>query len=399
MTDTAATEPGFSEEALEAESPSPASPRPRRDLEKPSLANTPLFKYFEAAVKLEGSDLLLRGGLVPKLRLRGSLNSLKTAGLDPEEFERSIEEAVTDVQWEAYVKNGSLDLGVDFGMPDGSTHRFRVNIFRTRGRSAIAARRVSNKILNFTELYLPPAMTKIAEVEQGMVLLAGVTGSGKSTTIAAMLQHINERRQCHILTLEDPIEYLFSDAKAMINQREVGIDLPSFAIGLRALVRENPDIVLVGEMRDKETFEAALQAAETGHLVFGTIHASSASQAFGRIYDLFSAEERPAIRNMLAYQMQAFVYQKLLPTLREDVQRVPTVEILLQSPAARKYILDGREHELEEVMKNERQAGMQTLTDSLVDLVNDNFIHPKIAQASANNPEEVKMRLKGIQTR
>src|SRR5699024_10103953 len=149
--------------------------------------------------------------------------------------------------------------------------RFRVNLFRTRGRSAIAARRVSNKILNFEQLYLPPVMKQIAEIEQGLVLLCGVTGSDKSTTIASMLQHINETRACHIVTIEDPIEYLFSDSKAMLNQREVGIDVPTFAIALRALVREDPDVVLIGEMRDKETFESAIQAAETGHLVFGTI--------------------------------------------------------------------------------------------------------------------------------
>jgi twitching motility protein PilT len=151
-------------------------------------------------------------------------------------------------------------------------------------------------------------------------------------------------------------------------------------------------------MCDRETFEAALQAAETGHLVFGTIHASSAAQAFGRIYDLFPAEERDAIRNMLAFQMQAFVYQKLLPTIREDVQRVPAVEILLQSPPTRKFILEGREHELNAVIKGQKEVGMLTFTDSLVDLVEKQFIHPRTAQANANNPEELKMRLKGIKT-
>ena len=165
---------------------------------------------------------------------------------------------------------------------------------------------------------------------------------------------------------------------------------------LKALVRENPDVVLIGEMRDRETFEAALHAAETGHLVFGTIHASSTSQAFNRIYDLFSHEERPAIRNMLAYQMRAFVYQKLLPTIREDMQRVPAVEILIHSTPTTKYILDGREHELNQVVKNSREMGMQTFTDSLVDLVNKAYIHQRVALENASNPEELKMRLKGI---
>lgn len=157
-------------------------------------------------------------------------------------------------------------------------------------------------------------------------------------------------------------------------------------------------MVLIGEMRDRETFEAALRASETGHLVFGTIHASSASQAFGRIYDLFPAEERGPIRTLLAYQMQAFMYQKLLPTLREDIARIPAVEILLQAPPARKFILDGREHELEQVIKSHRDQGMQSFNDSLVELVEKNLVHPKVAQANANNPEELKMRLRGIAT-
>jgi len=361
-----------------------------------SLANTGLRKYFETAIKFEASDILMRGGQKVKLRLRGTLKSLDTPPLDPEEFEKDVEAALSPAHWATYAKNGSLDIGTDFLLGDGTTHRFRVNLFRTRGRSAIAARRVSNKILNFKELYLPASLENACATHQGLILLCGVTGSGKSTTIASMLQHINDTRACHILTLEDPIEYLFTDSKALINQREVGIDVPNFALGLRALVRENPDVILIGEMRDRETFEAALQAAETGHLVFGTIHASSASQAFGRIYDLFPMEERDAIRTMLAYQMVAFVYQKLLPTLREDLPRVPAVEILLQSPAVRKFILDGREHELDDVIKENRTDGMQTFTDSLVDLVEKNLVHPKIAAANSPKPEELKMRLKGI---
>ncbi len=219
-----------------------------------------------------------------------------------------------------------------------------------------------------------------------------------TTTLASMIEHINQTRACHIVTIEDPIEYLFTDSKAIISQREISIDVPNFSIGLRALVRENPDVVFIGEMRDKETFEAALQASETGHLVFGTIHASSASQAFGRIYDLFDPDERTAIRNMLAYQMQAFIYQKLLPTLKPDLQRVPAVEVLLQSAPTRKYILEAREHELGDVIKEQRQAGMQSFTDSLVDLVNRQLVHPRAAQAAATSPEEIKMRLRGIST-
>jgi twitching motility protein PilT len=360
--------------------------------ERPSIGKTPLKKYYEACVQYEASDLLLRAGETPKLRLRGSLKALDTPPIDQADFEKWVEQSMSEEQWQRYQEHGSLDVGFDLN----EEHRFRVNIFQTRGRSAMAARRVSNEILEFEDLHLPGTMRQIAELEQGLVLLCGVTGSGKSTTIASMLQHINRNRACHIVTIEDPIEYLFQDDKAVINQREIGIDVPSFDIALRALVRENPDVVLVGEMRDRDTFEAALRAAETGHLVFGTIHASSASQAFGRIYDLFPPEEREAIRNLLAYQMQGFVYQKLLPTLHEDIPRVPAVEILLQSPPTRKYVLEGREHELNEVIKNATRSGMQTFTDSLVELVENEYIHPRVAQSAALAPEEVKMRLRGI---
>lgn len=365
--------------------------------ERKSIANTPLKKYFEAAVKYESSDLIMRAGQTPRLRLRGALKNLDVPPIGEEDFERWCEEGMSEAQWRHYAEHGSLDVGCDFDVK-GQTHRFRINLFRTRGRSAIAARRVSNEILDFEQLYLPPVCRKIAEIQQGLILLCGVTGSGKSTTIASMLNHINKTRQCHIVTLEDPIEYLFTDDKAIINQREVGIDVPDFNTGLRALVRENPDVVLIGEMRDKDTFEAALRAAETGHLVFGTIHASSASQAFSRIYDLFPHEEREAIRTLLAYQMQAFIYQKLLPTIKDDIPRVPAVEILLQAPTTRKYILDNREDELPEVIKNNREAGMQSFVDSLVTLVDDNYIHPRVAQASAPSPDEIKMRLRGIST-
>ena len=365
---------------------------PQHAGEHKSLADTPLKKYFEATVKFEGSDLLLRGGQVPKVRIRGTLKSLDTPAIDEAQFEQWIEQSLTKEQWERYAETGSLDMGVD--VSEGN--RFRVNIFRTRSRAAIAARRVSNEILDFDDLHLPPIMRQVAEQQQGLILMCGVTGSGKSTTLASMVQHINKQRACHIITIEDPIEYLFNDEKAVISQREVGIDVPTFPLALRAMVRENPDVVLIGEMRDKETFEAALQAAETGHLVFGTIHASSASQAVGRIYDLFPQEEREAIRGILAHQMQAFVYQKLLPTIRDDLQRVPAVEILLQSPATRQRIIDGREDELDEVIKNAKDTGMQTFVDSLVDLVKKEYIHPRTAQTAAPSADEVKMRLRGI---
>ncbi|MCA9310493.1 MAG: PilT/PilU family type 4a pilus ATPase, partial [Phycisphaerales bacterium] len=289
---------------------------------------------------------------------------------------------------------GSVDFAYDY-----DEHcRFRVNLFMARGKISVAARRITSNILPFEGLHLPPIMSEIAMQPQGIVLLCGVTGSGKSTTIASMLDYVNDRKSVHIVTLEDPIEYIFKDRKATINQREIGIDVLDFKTGLRALVRENPDVVLIGEMRDAETFEAALHAAETGHLVFGTIHASSAPQTFGRIYDLFKPDEREQVRKILAYQMRAIVYQKLLPTLHKDIHRIPALEILINTPAVRKFIMEGRENELLDVIKAQesRQIGMIDFNGSLVDLVEREFIHTRVATESSPNVDELRMQLKGI---
>jgi len=362
------------------------------------LTETPLRKFFEAAVRFKASDLLLRGGQTPKLRVRGELRSLEADPIEAADLDRMLELCLSPDQWRQFQEIGSIDVGVDLNTTKHGSQRFRINIYRTRSRTALAARHVSSEILNFEQLHLPPIMGEIADGRAGMILLCGITGSGKSTTIASMLQLINETRNCHLVTIEDPIEYLFDDAKAVISQREIGIDVPDFPTGLRALVREDPDVVFIGEMRDKDTFEAAIQAAETGHLVFGTIHASSTAQAFGRIYDLFSPEEREGVRNMLAYHMRAIVYQKLVATISGDPPRVPAVEVLRNNPAVRKYILEDREGELLEVIKGSREEGMQTFVDSLVELVNQQMIHPRSAQAEAPSAEEVKMRLRGIES-
>jgi twitching motility protein PilT len=241
-------------------------------------------------------------------------------------------------------------------------------------------------------------MEEIAMQPQGIVLLCGVTGSGKSTTIAAMLDYVNERKPVHIVTIEDPIEYIFKDKKATINQREIGIDCLDFKIALRALVRENPDIVLVGEMRDNETFEAALHAAETGHLVYGTIHASSTTQCFSRIYGLFEQEEVEQVRKILGYQMRAFVYQKLLPTLHPNIPRIPGLEILINDGVVRKHILEGREGELREYLKSieAKQRGMCDFNSSLVKLVEDEYVALRVAEEASPNVDEFRMILKKL---
>ncbi len=351
-------------------------------------------KFLQACIKFGGSDLLLKTGKPPVIRLRGALKQLDTDPIEGEEFINIAKHILTEEQWDDLHKFGSVDFAYDYD----SSSRFRVNLFQARGKLSVAARLVTSNILPFEKLHLPPVMSEISMQPQGIVLLAGVTGSGKSTTIASMLDYVNARKPVHIITIEDPIEYIFEDKKATINQREIGIDCLDFKIALRALVRENPDIVLVGEMRDSETFEAALHAAETGHLVFGTIHASSAPQTFQRIYDLFPVEEREQVRKILGYQMRAIVYQKLLPTLHEDIPRIPALEILINTPAARKYILEGREGELDEIIKSteSQQIGMMDFNGSLVKLVEEEYIHTRVAMEATPNPDELTMRLKGI---
>ncbi|MFK7959627.1 MAG: type IV pilus twitching motility protein PilT [Phycisphaerales bacterium] len=349
-------------------------------------------KYLEACIRFEASDLHLKPDLPPRIRVRGELKSLQTENITPALMFQVAKDVLDEGQYLHFKKHGQIDFAHDY---DEDT-RFRVNLFMARGKPSIAARRITSDVKTFEQLYIPEILGEVALSAQGLILFSGVTGSGKSTSIASMLQYVNDRKRVHIVTIEDPIEYIFKDSKATINQREVGIDCIDFNEALRALVREDPDVVLVGEMRDHETFEAAIRAAETGHLVFGTIHASSAWQTFGRIYDLFEEGEREQLRKLLAYNLRSITYQKLLPTLKKDVPRIPAVEILLNTPIVQKYILEGREGELLDIIRKSHEEGMVDFTSSLVRLVEDEWIHHKVALAATPKPEELKMRLKGI---
>ncbi|MCI0362461.1 MAG: PilT/PilU family type 4a pilus ATPase [Phycisphaerales bacterium] len=349
-------------------------------------------KYLKAAISYEASDLIVKVDLPPRIRVRGALKSLQTDICTPDLMFQIAKDVLDDRQYNHFKHHGQFDFAYDYD----EDNRFRVNLFMARGKPSLACRLITSNIKTFESLHLPQILGDVAMSAQGLILFAGVTGSGKSTSIASMLQYINERKRVHIVTIEDPIEYIFKDDKATINQREIGIDCLNFTEALRALVRENPDVVLVGEMRDYETFEAAIRAAETGHLVFGTIHASSAWQTFGRIYDLFPEAEREQIRKLLAYNLRAIVYQKLLPTLHEDIVRIPAVEILLNTPIVQKYILEGREGELLDIIRRSHEEGMVDFTTALVKLVEGEFIHHRVAMEATPKPEELKMRLKGI---
>lgn len=353
-----------------------------------------LNRFFKAAVKTRASDLHLKVGQPPKLRLFGELKNTTGDILTAAKIEEMVLEILTPAQKKFFTEHGTIDFAHEI---DGE-HRFRTNVFRQRGLISLAARRVNTIIPPFEELHLPPILAKICESRQGLVLVAGPTGCGKTTTIASMIDYINHTRSCHIITVEDPIEYLFKDIKAIVSQREIGLDTKDFEDALTYLMRQDPDVVFVGEMRDARTVTAGMRAAETGHLVFGTLHSANASQAIHRLLDLFPQNERDLVRQMLSLAIRAVISQVLLPCLREGVDRIPAVEVLITNASARKLISDGREGDLPSVIRSAQQEGMQDLTYNLCELVKDGSIDPKEAFKYAPNTEELKMALKGITT-
>lgn len=351
-----------------------------------------LEPFLRGMVRAGASDLHFKAGLPPHIRIKSVLSPSRGEPISAKEIDAVVRELLTPKQHAFFEENGSLDVAYEI---EGSD-RFRINIFRQRGHTGIAIRRVTREIPTFEDLHLPPVMSQIAENSDGLVLLSGATGSGKSTTLAAMLEQINRTRPCHIVTIEDPIEYIFEGKKALINQREIGLDVPSFESALKYLMREDPDVVLIGEMRDRETFTAALQASETGHLVFGTVHASSAAQTVGRILDLFDAESRDLIRQSMAFNLRAIVCQKLLPSIAKDTKLVPAVEVLLTNPSVRQLLAESREAELGDVIRNHQREGMKSFTQSLLELVQSAQVDPKVAYEAAPSADELKMLLKGI---
>ena len=352
-------------------------------------------KLFRALVKLEGSDLHLKVGKPPIVRVNGTLKPLNRGPIEMEEMARLLFPMMNERNRKIFDEEGGADFAYVVDV-DGTSWRFRVNMLQQLGKIGLVARRVNNHIPNFKGLYLPPTVETLCHFDQGMILLAGVTGSGKSTTIASMLNYINSEYYKHILTLEDPIEFVFTDNKCLINQREIGIDVVDFGVGMKHAVREDPDIILVGELRDEETFMTAIHAAETGHLVFGTIHASTAPSTIGRILDLFPEELHGAIRNAIAMNMKAIVAQKLLKSIKPGVGRVPTCEIMTFNPTVKKLILEEGDHKLSDAIRIGEEEGMQDFTKSLKDLIDDNLIDRPTAFQVAPNKEELKMKLKGI---
>jgi twitching motility protein PilT len=327
------------------------------------------------------SDLHLSSGEPPMLRIHGDIKRLDQAPLTRDDVHNMAFDVMGDLQRRLFQER----LDIDFSFELGELARFRVNVFMQRKGEGAVFRTIPTKVVTLEELGMPPILKEVCKRERGLVLLTGPTGSGKSTTLAAMVDHINENWECHILTVEDPIEFVHSAKKSLINQREVGPHTQSFANALRSALREDPDVILVGEMRDLETISLAMTAAETGHLVFGTLHTSSAPKTVDRIIDAFPAGQQNQIRAMLSESLEAIVTQTLCK--KKGGGRIAACEILVGVPAVRNLIREGKIHQIPSTMQTGQKMGMQTLDMSLQDLVARGLITKEEAQLKSSNPQ------------
>lgn len=344
------------------------------------------------AVENGASDIHLKSNKQAYLRLNGRLEAVEMDPIKPEDMNEFIEQSVPQQFYSDWQNNRQ----VDYSYRVENIGRFRVNGFLQRGLPSIVMRHVNDHPPTFKDLNVDgETLSALCKEKDGIVILCGATGSGKSSTLAAMINHINETYDKHIVTLEDPIEYTYTDSKSIINQREVDIDCPTFAHGMKAVLRQDPDVILVGEMRDRDTFETALQAAETGHLVFGTLHASNAQQAVQRLFEFFPEERRVALQRQVAFALKATITQKLLPSL-EGGGRVPVSEAFIVESLARKTIMEGNFDKIEAVIESSEDNGSKTFNQDLFRLVKAGKITKEDALSSSPNPRQLEMNLKGI---
>lgn len=345
-----------------------------------------LPELLQRTVELDGSDLHLATGTPPQVRVHGELRRLDVPELSAADTKSLAYSVLTDVQKRRFEERSELDFS--FGVR--GIARFRCNLFVQRGAVGAVYRQIPERVRSFEELALPAVVARLADRPRGLVLVTGPTGSGKSTTLAAMLDKINGERHGHILTIEDPIEYLHQHKSCLVNQREVHSDTESFATALRAALREDPDVVLIGEMRDLETVEAALRIAETGHLTFATLHTNTAASTINRIVDVFSADQQAQIRTQLSLVIEGIVCQTLLPRA-DGAGRVVALEVLVPTPAIRNLIREDKVHQIYSSMQTgQEKLGMQTMNQSLASLRLQGVITLETALSASSNREELQ---------
>lgn len=360
----------------------------RRAKELMSLDDVHIDDLLRIVVEKNASDLHLCVGVPPVLRIDGRLYRTPFMPAEPAQTQRLIYEILTDDQ----IQRFENDLELDFSYSLQNIARFRVNVFKDRGNVAAAFRLIPRRIPSIRELGLPVILEELILKPRGLILVTGPTGSGKSTTLAAMIDHLNNTDSRHVITIEDPIEYMHTHKKCIINQREIGQDTLSFAKALRSALREDPDVILVGEMRDLETIATAITAAETGHLVLATLHTNNAAETIDRIIDVFPAEQQAQIRVQLSNNLVAVLSQQLLPRA-SGRGRVAAMEIMIATPAIRNLIREGKTHQIPSIIQTSGEYGMQTMDQALRDLYLQGIITYEDAMARAQRPEELKKML------
>lgn len=352
-----------------------------------------ILDLLKVVVEKNASDLHLKVGSVPIYRINKMLVPEEHCGkFTKDDMEKMISEITTEAQRREFDDKSEID----YAYFAGEMGRFRVNIFRQRGETGIVMRRIKDRIPDFVELNLPSIFEKITMFERGIILVTGASSSGKSTTLASMINYINVNKNKHIMTLENPIEYLHSDKKSVINQREIGVDTESFHAALRHIMRQDPDIIVIGEMRDGESVMTSISAAESGHVVLSSFHAEDTIQAIVRLLDFFSHGEKEQIRMQIANNLKAVTCQRLLKKGKtEDEGLIPAVEILVVTPIVSKLIRENKIKDIQKILQH-GEDGMRTFNMSLVDLYKKNSITKEEALAKSSNPEALKINLKGI---